>query len=171
MPHYIEDKCCTTENMSRTYLSNHAENQCVLHSEEITHLVGRVNVRCAWLRQRRYQGFTNQGLAFDNMTNENYRYHAYRCYIDYMHGLLGQYNRKVIPACVVTAIRRMYGNEDNNYTGYRHVNEHGEEVDLDELAELCKLHHGLFDKYTFGNNPCTGCEQFILRHTDSAHIT
>jgi hypothetical protein len=70
------------------------------------------------------------------METKNFRYHAYRSYALYIHGLLGKFNRKVIPACLVKRIRDMYPS-DGGYTGYIHVDPNsGEVVPHDELEQL-----------------------------------
>ena len=49
----------------------------------------------------------------------NYRYAAYRQYIWWVYGRLGRKRRKVIPACVVLAIRKQFPEADGNYTGFK----------------------------------------------------
>lgn len=49
--------------------------------------------------------------------NEVYRHIAYRRFVLWIWHRLGRGNRKVLPACVVTAIRRTFPSE--NYTGFR----------------------------------------------------
>jgi hypothetical protein len=94
--------------------------QCVLCSHLLVHKVlDKVLLQLSWYKQRQYQGFRGDYLLFNIMDNANYRYHAYRCYIQFMHGHLGQHNRKVIPACVVTHIRTRYPDASNPYIGFR----------------------------------------------------
>ena len=46
----------------------------------------------------------------------NYRYAAYRQYIWCVYGRLGRKRRKIIPACVVLAIRKQFPKADGNHT-------------------------------------------------------
>ncbi|KAL9978802.1 hypothetical protein ACROYT_G016366 [Oculina patagonica] len=64
------------------------------------------------------------------LNNINYRYTAYRQFTWWVHNRLGRYVRKVIPACVVKAIRTEYPNADGNYTGFRTPDEFLESLDI-----------------------------------------
>lgn len=57
-------------------------------------------------------------------------------YVDYIHGLLGRYNRKVIPACVVNHILMQWSDDLNNYTGFIRVDEFGQEIQVYELEKF-----------------------------------
>ena len=46
--------------------------------------------------------------------------------------------RKVIPACVVKAIRAVYPNADGNYTGFRAPDESYREVELSWIQEIVR---------------------------------
>ena len=46
--------------------------------------------------------------------------------------------RKVIPACVVKAIRAVYPNADGNYTGFRTPDESYSEVELSWIQEIVR---------------------------------
>jgi len=82
-------------------------------------------------------GHTGPALAFGNMTNRDYRHHAYRTYIDFLYGLLGRHVRKVIPACIVDHIRTTWPDPDGKYVGFIAVNEEdGTPLHMDELEEL-----------------------------------
>jgi hypothetical protein len=89
-------------------------------------------VALSWYKQRRYLGYRGDHLLFENMSNKEYRHHAYRNYIEYMHGYLGRGRRKVIPACVVSFIRRKWPDPLGQYTGYKDFRE--EDEDQDEPA-------------------------------------
>ena len=68
----------------------------------------------------------------------NYRYAAYHQFIWWVHDRLGRYVRKVIPACVVKAIRAVYPNADGNYTGFRTHDESYSEVELSWIQEIVR---------------------------------
>ncbi|KAL5496979.1 hypothetical protein EMCRGX_G013360 [Ephydatia muelleri] len=52
--------------------------------------------------------------------NRSYRHAAYRQYILWSYNIrLGRRIRRVIPSCVVTAIRNEFPEPDNNYVGYK----------------------------------------------------
>lgn len=138
MPLAIEQKCCSKETLNATHLQGFIPNtgMCVLASPTIQHILSDLSIQCAWLMQRKYQGFQNEALNFVNMSNREYRYHAYRSYTLYMNAILGKYNRKVVPACIVGHIRSRWPSEDNNYVGFIDVDEDGNPIHNDELAEL-----------------------------------
>lgn len=124
LPSTIERKCCVDETFDLTNFQDNdftaSQRQCVLNSKLLTNdVIGTVALQLQWFRQQRYKGLRGDELLFKNMTNKQYRYHAYRNYIDFIHGYLGKACRKVIPACVVTHIRRRWPDSDGNYVGYK----------------------------------------------------
>ena len=52
--------------------------------------------------------------------NSNYRFSAYKQYISWIYGYLGKHARRVIPSCVVWAIRTKYPSEDGKYVPFNH---------------------------------------------------
>lgn len=137
MPTNIENRCCNQEQLDRTTLSGYTEGSCILNCEEIVHVLSLLNVQISWLRHRRFFGHTGDALLFTNITdNKTYRYHAYRCYIDYIHGLLGKYNRKVIPSCIVNHIRTRWPDPFNSYKGFVQVDEDGNEIAVEDAEAV-----------------------------------
>jgi len=55
----------------------------------------------------------------DEPINTNMRYTAYRQFILWRYGYLGQGNRMVVPSCLTWAIRNMFPEQNGQYTGYR----------------------------------------------------
>ena len=107
-------------------------------------LLRKCDVQCAWLQQRRFLGYRDDDLLFTLMTNENYRFHAYHIYIEFVWGYLGRHNRRVIPACVVTYIRSTWPRTDNHYTGYKNspFNDETEAEQYIPANELAALMEG-----------------------------
>ena len=50
---------------------------------------------------------------------QSYRKAAYRQWVMWQHGYLGRANRKVIPLCVVWAVRTRYPAPDGRYLGFK----------------------------------------------------
>ena len=69
-------------------------------------------------------------LAFARMTPENYRFHGYQCYVEFIHGHLGRGVRQAVPACVEKHLRRRYPDPHDQYTGFKQ----GRAGDKDEVA-------------------------------------
>lgn len=54
----------------------------------------------------------------ENADNNAMRHGAYRQFILWRHGRLGQGVRRVIPSCVVCKVRRVYPSANGHYTGF-----------------------------------------------------
>jgi hypothetical protein len=103
MPTQVENKCCCTRRM-----------ECITAQPLFHQLVLDGNVLDIAMRYR------EDVLVLDNArNNENFRHAAYRQYILWQHGRLGQANRRVIPSCCVLAIRARYPSPNGIYTGFR----------------------------------------------------
>ena len=57
-------------------------------------------------------------MSFDNMDNDNYRYHASRNYVKYIHGLLGRIQWKVVTAFIAKVIRDTWTSADETGDSY-----------------------------------------------------
>lgn len=139
MPTRAEKKCCMQEDLAKTFFADYREGVCLSTYAEVRHNLHPISVRTSWLSQQQYLG-RYDALSFDNMDNNNYRYHAYRNYVKYIHGLLGRFQRKVVPACIVKVIRDTWPSADGTYRGFIAVTEDGQPIevpeDYDELEEL-----------------------------------
>ena len=49
----------------------------------------------------------------------SYRLAAYRQFTNWTYSFLGKGNRRVVPACVVNAVRQQFPEADNVYTGFK----------------------------------------------------
>lgn len=135
LPSVLEQRCCVSEDYTTAHFTNHVEGQCILATREIDVILSKEHLQLSWYQQRQYQGYTGDNLAFDLMTNKNYRYHAYRSYIQYMHGRLGRKNRRVIPACVVAKIRSIWPSTDGLYVGYKPAEDDNDPDAVDEIQD------------------------------------
>lgn len=141
MPTNIECKCCLDESLCKTYFQSQdltagfkPGEECILKSYLLTkEVLGKVALQLQWFDQRRRLGFAGNDLLFELMDNTSYRYHAYKSYVNFVHGYLGRANRRVIPACVVAFIRTQWPDPNGSYIGYR-AGEANE--DSDELADI-----------------------------------
>ena len=90
------------------------KSQCVTRHEEfyllcVNHLVltvailGRADIRADRI----------------DYSPSNYRKAAYRQYVYWVHGYLGRGNRRVIPSCVVLALRRWFPSPTGVYMSFR----------------------------------------------------
>lgn len=103
MPTQLENKCCCMRKMD-----------CISTTALFRNLVLDGNVLDLAMRYR------EDVLALDHArNNENFRHTAYRQYVLWQHGRLGQGNRRVVPSCCVIAIRRRYPSASGIYTGFR----------------------------------------------------
>ena len=103
MPTQDENKCCTR-----------AERPCITTNPLFTQLVLDANVLDIAMHYR------EDVLVLEHpRNNENFWHTAYRQYVLWQHGRLGQGNRRVIPSCCVLAIRYQYPSPNGIYTGFR----------------------------------------------------
>ena len=103
MPTQMENKCCCARKLP-----------CMSTTPLFQQLVLDANVLDIAMR------YHKDVLALDDpRNNENFRHAAYRQYILWQYGRLGQGNRRVVPSCCVLAIRSRYPSPNGIYTGYR----------------------------------------------------
>ena len=67
--------------------------------------------------QRLYRRDMIMGIEDDD-ENWRIRHAAYRQFVLWVHGKLGEGNRRVVPSCCVWKIRDTYPDPNGNYTGY-----------------------------------------------------
>lgn len=135
MPTRVEQKCCQNEPLNRTHIPEYEKGKCLLEYPCIQYAISDVSAQLSWMSQQRLFGLEGNALAFSNMTNRNYRHHAYRRYVDYIYGLLGRHIRKIVPACVVTQIRNTWPENSGLYVGFQAVDEDGHPINMDELED------------------------------------
>ena len=133
MPSVLEAVCCSVEKLKHLEFADDSfqavTGNCVLNCDDIKNILSTASVRLAWRKQRKSSGFLDaEECKFSVMTNKNYRHHAYREYVEYIHGLLGKHNRKVIPSCVVWYIRGRWPDPHGNYTGYKPGSDEVEDI-------------------------------------------
>lgn len=91
MPTQEENKCCSTREMP-----------CISTTPLFQQLILDGNVLDIAMRYREDILVLNHPR-----NNENFRHTAYRQYVLWQHGRLGQGNRRVVPSCCVLAIRTL----------------------------------------------------------------
>ena len=103
MPTQAENKCCTR-----------SVRPCVTTTPLFYQIVLDGNILDVAMRYR------EDMLAMEHpRNNENFRHTAYRQFVLWQHGRLGQGNRRVIPSCCVKAIRNRYPSPNGVYVGFR----------------------------------------------------
>ena len=93
-----------------------------------------------------------QGYALV-MNNKSYRFFAYTQYIHMRYGILGKGKRRVIPSCMVLAIREAYPDPKGEYHGF----EEGEEAANDIFLNLPGLSER--DPEVAEGNASSGCRE------------
>ena len=96
-----ENVCC------RNAFKNHE------HALFENHVLTEHNLELAMRSNSDYLNY-----PFDPNNNACWRFTAYRQYIMWYWGKLGQGNRKVIPSCIVKKIRDKFPDSNKNYTGF-----------------------------------------------------
>ena len=96
-----EDVCCRNTSC----VTRHEEFYllCVNYLVLTVAILGRVDIRADPI----------------DYSPSSYRKAAYRQYIYWVHGYLGRGNRRVIPSCVMLAIRRWFPSPTGVYMGFR----------------------------------------------------
>jgi hypothetical protein len=116
-----ENVCCLQENFDGVIFRNGfvpGPDSCVCTSVEIQRILDPIMLGLAWQRQQMLKGLKDQ-LSFRVIKNREYRHHAYVCYVQLVHGLIGKRHRKVIPSCVVNYIRQLWPDPNGRYVGFR----------------------------------------------------
>ena len=113
MPTVTESLCCNELREARDKMGQNAcitlhaafERVCLDPDVLETALVLVANVRFHFYSQP--------------IQNKTYRLAAYRQFTYWIHSRLGRHIRRVIPACVVNQVRRMYPEPSGQYIGYQ----------------------------------------------------
>ncbi|CAB4042516.1 Hypothetical predicted protein, partial [Paramuricea clavata] len=99
MPTQAENKCCTQ-----------VVRECITIDPLFHQIVLDGNILDVAMR------YMEDMLAMENpRNNENFRHAAYRQFVLWQHGRLGQGNRRVVPSCCVKAIRNRYPSPNGIY--------------------------------------------------------
>lgn len=101
MPTEVENKCCGK-----------------IHCLRERHLFSKYCLDVDYLRQSIRERSDYRAERFE-FTNRSLRKASYRQYVLWRYGKLGQGNRRVVPSCIVLAIRRIYPSQDGVYMGYK----------------------------------------------------
>ncbi|PIK38595.1 hypothetical protein BSL78_24567 [Apostichopus japonicus] len=113
MPTEKECTCCNEVDNCREKLNS---NSCITELPDFHNVcLDKTVLRTAIVMVRYARGLTN---AQDHYDKKTYRYAAYRSFTAWIHGALGKRQRRVIPACAVSAIRSAYPAEDGIYQGF-----------------------------------------------------
>ncbi len=105
MPTDREKKCCGQDSVNCVSQLPHFSQYCL--EEGLLHIHRQYREDVTVLGQIREPGNANR----------EYRYAAYRHFIYWQHGSLGQRNRLVIPSCCVWRIRDKFPDPQGQYTG------------------------------------------------------
>uniref|UniRef100_A0A668A4C7 P2X purinoreceptor 7 intracellular domain-containing protein n=1 Tax=Myripristis murdjan TaxID=586833 RepID=A0A668A4C7_9TELE len=106
MPTDLERKCCGQDPKNCVSLLPHFSQYCL--TEGFLHIHRQYREDITVLGQASGPGDDNR----------EYRYAAYRHFIYWQHGSLGQGNRRVIPSCCVWRIRDRFPDPQGHYTGF-----------------------------------------------------
>ena len=96
-----------------------SDKKCVLQLDTVHDSITDVSIKLAWRKaQRDYWHKRADMLRFSLMTPENYRFHGYQNYVEFVNGYLGTDCRMAIPLCVVKHLRRRYPDQNQQYRGF-----------------------------------------------------
>lgn len=107
----------------------HVRMHAYFHSTVIQLAYPANSLIIAMVRAGVQSGHALRGFSSSYFFNvcRSLRLAAYRQYTWWIHGYLGRGDRRVIPSCVVSAVRREFPEPQDNYTGFQEANEDGEE--------------------------------------------
>ncbi|KAK3099671.1 hypothetical protein FSP39_007817 [Pinctada imbricata] len=109
-----ECKCCRDTNIVDGKIEE-AGITCITEHESFQ--VNCLNHHVLELSYYEYVEY-NGPLEPDQMIHKVYRYIAYRRFTRFIWKRLGKKNRRILPACVVAAIRRQFPSQE--YCGFRY---------------------------------------------------
>ncbi|XP_075541968.1 P2X purinoceptor 7-like [Dermacentor variabilis] len=112
IPMNNEDDCCCCQEINEiTQKQKHA--QCITRSRKFKDVCLNRNVLEVALVQ---QGTTSG----KDPTNRQLRYAAYRQFAWLIWRKMGKHKRRILPSCVLCAIRKKYPSHNGAYTGFKH---------------------------------------------------
>ncbi|XP_033762489.1 P2X purinoceptor 7-like [Pecten maximus] len=111
MPTEEERKCCHDMSILEEKMTN---INCITHHEGF--IANYLNLHV--LETSYYEYADTYGPGAQEDIHRMYRLIAYRRFIRWTWKVLGKKNRRVIPACAVTAIRKQFPSEQ--YTGFKY---------------------------------------------------
>lgn len=107
-----------------------SESSCITEHEDFNPIVLLPNALWTAMVIEHTRKNTKLQKREEAVTNKMYRYTAYRQFTGFIHNRLGKGVRRIIPACVVNAIREKFPEQNGIYVGFL-----GEDDNVSELKD------------------------------------